>query len=120
MMTFEYKNTEAALHAYIAALSDLKLGQGFFAKLNIEYSRLTVELFKCLFQTNSLERKYEFLNDLKMFIDDMIRKYSTTSPYGYSPRSPYEKRMGILHKKQNKTKDSYHECLNIHEEEYKP
>ncbi|MEY8216010.1 MAG: hypothetical protein RPR97_16185 [Colwellia sp.] len=93
-MTFGSKNT-TALHAYIAALSGLKLGEGFFAKLNFEYSRLTIELFKCLFQTNALERKYEFLHDLKMFIDDMIRKYSTTSPYGYSPRSPYEKRMGI-------------------------
>lgn len=91
-MTVNYKHTKATLHVYLRTLNGLKLGQGFFAKLNLEYSKLTSELFKCLFETNSLERKYEFLNDLQMFTDDMIRKYSTTSPYGYTPRSPYEKK----------------------------
>jgi hypothetical protein len=94
-MKFGYKDTEAALHAYTAVLKGLKLGQGFFAQLNLEYAKLITELFKCLFKTNSLHRKDEFKSDFQMFTDDMIRKYSSTSPYGYSPRSPYEKKMGI-------------------------
>jgi hypothetical protein len=94
-MTFGYKNTEAALHAYTAVLKGLKLGQGFFVQLNLLYTKLIVELFKCLRETNSLHRMDEFKSDFQMFTDDMIRKYSTTSPYGYSPRSPYEKKMGI-------------------------
>lgn len=94
-MIFAYKNTEAALHAYTTSLNGLKLGQNFFSQINLEYSSLLTELFKRLFETNSLDRQEEFLNDFKLFIDDMMRKYSTTSPYGYSPRSPYEKRMGL-------------------------
>lgn len=94
-MTFGFKNTEAALHAYTAVLKGLKLGQGFFAQLNLLYTKLIVELFKCLRETNSFHRMDEFKSDFEMFTNDMIRKYSTTSPYGYSPRSPYEKKMGI-------------------------
>jgi len=105
-MKFGYKDTEAALNAYTGTLNGLKLGQSFFAKLNIEYSRLTIEVFKCFFKTNSLERKYDFLIDLQMFIDDMIRKYGTTSPYGYSPRSPYEKKKGIIFSKIKSKKSS--------------
>jgi hypothetical protein len=97
-MTFGYKNTEAALHAYTAVLKGLKLGQGFFVQLNLLYTKLIIELFKCLRETNSLHRMDEFKSDFQMFTDDMIRKYSTTSPYGYAPRSPYEKRMGIRFK----------------------
>jgi hypothetical protein len=94
-MKFGYKDTEAALHAYITTLKGLKLGQSFFAQLNLLYAKLIIDLFKCLFETNSLNRIDEFKSDFQMFTDDMIRKYSSTSPYGYSPRSPYEKKMGI-------------------------
>jgi len=108
-MKFGYKNTEAALHAYAAVLKGLKLGQGFFAQLNLLYTKLIVELFKCLIETNSLHRMDEFKSDFEMFTDDMIRKYSTTSPYGYSPRSPHEKKLGIARsedKKITKVKNS--------------
>jgi len=94
-MTFGYKNTEAAMHAYTATLRGLKLGQGFFSQLNLEYAKLIIELFKCLFETNSLDRKHEFQDDFQLFAEDMVRKYGTASPYGYVPRSPYEKKNGL-------------------------
>lgn len=100
-MTFGYKDTEAALHAYTSTLSGLKIGQSFFAQLNYEYAKLLIELFKRLFETQSLNRLDEFLRDFQLFKDDMLTKYGTTSPYGYEPRSPFEKRMGIKPKREN-------------------
>lgn len=94
-MTFGYKNTEAAMHAYTAVLKGLKLEKGFFSQLNLEYAKLIIELFNCLFKTKSLNRMDEFKADFEMFAEDMIRKYSSTSRFRESPRSPYEKRMGI-------------------------
>ncbi len=94
-MTFGHNDTEAAMLAYTAVLRGLKLGQGFFAQLNLLYAKLIIELFKCLLNTNSLNRMDEFKQDFELFAEDMVRKYSSTSPYGGTPRSPYEKRMGI-------------------------
>ena len=118
MKKFGYKDTEAALHAYTAVLKGLKLGQGFFAQLNILYAKLIVELFKCLFETNSLHRMDEFKSDFQMFRDDMIRKYSTTSPYGYSPRSPYEKKLGIAGSEDKKITNSKNKHVTDSEDEF--
>lgn len=101
-MTFGYKGTQAAAHAYTGILNGLKLGQGFFAKLNYEFATLIIELIKRLFESNSLHRIDEFFDDFKMFKDDMLRKYSTSSLYGHSPRSPMEKRLGIPHTEKRK------------------
>lgn len=89
------KDTQSNIQAYVGLLSGLKLGQGFFNQLNNEFAKLILELFKKLMETNQLGRKDEFLDDLIMFGHDMLRKYGTTEPYGYHPRSPYEKRIGI-------------------------
>lgn len=105
-MNFGHKDTLSAAHAYTGLLTGLKLGQGFVAKLNYEFATLIIELFKILFESNSQHRIDEFFDDFQMFKSDMIRKYSTTSPYGYSPRSPMEKRLGLPHKG-TKTRTKY-------------
>ncbi|MCP4991839.1 MAG: hypothetical protein GY928_39005 [Colwellia sp.] len=89
------KDTQSGMLAYTGLLSGLKIGGRFFSKLNHEFTKLLMELFKRLMETNQLDRKEEFLDDFKMFTNDMLRKYGTTDPYGHSPRSPFEKRMGI-------------------------
>jgi len=117
-MTFGYKNTEAAMHAYTATLQGLKLGQGFFSQLNLLYAKLIIELFKCLFETKSLNRMDEFKADFEMFAEDMIRKYSSTSRFRESPRSPHEKRMGIAYSEDKKVKSSYHRNIDTFDNEY--
>lgn len=47
--------------------------------------------------SGDIERKIELLEDFEMFKSDMLRKYSTQSMYGYSPRSPNEKLHGYAH-----------------------
>lgn len=114
-MTLGYKNTEAAMHAYTATLKGLKLGQGFFAQLNLLYAKLIIELFKSLIETHSLDRMGEFKQDFELFSEDMVRKYGSTSPYGYAPRSPYEKRKGI---KPSFSKSKIYARDEVHESEY--
>lgn len=96
-MSFGYRDTQAAMHAYTGTLQGLRLGQSIFAQLNLEFTKMLIEVFERLFATNSLERQEEFAKDLADFSDDMQRKYGTTSPFGWSPRSPMEKRLGINH-----------------------
>lgn len=94
-MSFGYKDTEAAMHAYTVLLSSIKISNGIFAKIHTEILQMILEVFSRLLLTKSLDRQDEFLHDIEMFAQDMKRKYSTSSPYGWSPRSPLEKRLGI-------------------------
>ncbi|MEH6465814.1 MAG: hypothetical protein V7771_18185 [Shewanella psychromarinicola] len=94
-MSFDYKDTKAALHAYTSALNALKIGQSFFAKLNLEYSRLLIKLLNLLFKANSLSRLDEFLNDFKLFSIEMLRKYEAQTPNDYSLDKPFERKIGI-------------------------
>jgi len=105
------KDTKSSLYAYTGILKGLKLGQGFFAKLNYEYMKLLLAIFRRLIETNSLDRQDEFFDDFMLFGEDMKRKYSTTSPLGYTPRSPFEKRMG-LSLDEGKSKKVNHKMFN--------
>ncbi|TOM84858.1 hypothetical protein, partial [Vibrio parahaemolyticus] len=42
-----------------------------------------------------IERKDELILDFKNFVSEMNRKYSSSSPYGYEPRSPLQKARGL-------------------------
>ena len=117
-MKFGYKDTEAALHAYTAILKSLKLGHSFFAQLNLLYAKLIIELFKCLFEQKSLNRMDEFKSDFQMFTEDMLRKYGSTSDFRSSPRSPYEKRMGIAYSEDKKVKNSVYQSIDVSGDEY--
>jgi len=108
-MTFGYKDTQAAMHAYTGTLQGLKLGQSIFAQLNWEFAKMLLEVFKRLFATNSLDRQEEFARDLANFSEDMQRKYGTTSPFGWSPRSPMEKKLGISHSEYKTESNRYKE-----------
>jgi len=99
-MIFGYKDKEAALHAYHSALNGLNIGQNFIAKLHLEYSELFIKLFDLFFMANSLNRLDEFLDDFKLFIVQMLRKYRVDTPNGYSLDKPFERKVGVKSKQE--------------------
>ncbi|MBE4137872.1 hypothetical protein ACSTIR_02360 [Vibrio parahaemolyticus] len=95
-ITEENRTIDAQLE-YKSQLRSIKPENPYFEVLHNEYYDLIQEVFKRLIQNGDLVRKEEFLQELEMFRCDMIRKYTTTSMYGYSPRSPLEKKNMIPH-----------------------
>ena len=97
-------DTQISLQDYTDLLSGIEIEHDYLTKLNKEYENLLLGLYKCLFDNDQLDRQDEFHSDFKMFKDDMIRKYSSKGMYGYNPRSPMEKRLGICNKKESSKK----------------
>ncbi|EMN7422354.1 TPA: hypothetical protein KD105_003937 [Vibrio parahaemolyticus] len=95
-ITEENRTINAQLE-YKSQLRSIKPENPYFQVLHNEYYDLIQEVFKRLIQNGDLVRKEEFLQEFEMFKCDMIRKYTTTSMYGYSPRSPLEKKNMIPH-----------------------
>lgn len=95
-ITEENQTIDAQL-TYKSQLRSIKQDNSYFEILHNEYYDLIQEVFKRLIQNGDLVRKEEFLQEFEMFKCDMIRKYTTTSMYGYSPRSPSEKKNMIPH-----------------------
>lgn len=91
------KKFKVRMADYQRKLRDVNEDSVYLVQLHYYYIILIETVFKHIFINNQIERKDEFLLDVKIFVEEMISKYSNISPYGYSPRSPQHKILGLSH-----------------------
>ncbi|MFA9385781.1 MAG: hypothetical protein ACERKF_18740 [Vibrio cyclitrophicus] len=91
------KKFKVRLSDYTRNLRHVREESKYLAHLHYQYIILIETVFKHLFNNQQIERKDEFLLDVKIFVDEMISKYSSESPYGYTPRSHQHKLRGLSH-----------------------
>lgn len=91
------KKFKVRVSDYQRKLRSVNEDSAYLVQLHYYYIVLIETVFKHIFLNGQIERKDEFILDFKIFIEEMISKYSSASPYGYSPRSPEHKRLGLSH-----------------------
>ncbi|MFS1958027.1 hypothetical protein BCU11_019655 [Vibrio cyclitrophicus] len=84
-----------ALHNYKKELRDTHISNPYFSIMHDQYYELIQEVFKRLIRNGDLSRSEEFLHEVELFKQDMIKKFESSDMYSYCPRSHHERLSGI-------------------------
>jgi hypothetical protein len=92
-MKFGESDSKMAAHAYMATLTGIQLGDSFLAKVNAQIMEIITILLHYLLSPQNSHKRGDFIIDLESFVRKVKVKYSSDDPFGYSPLSPFDKRM---------------------------